>query len=400
MFKRSAQLAQLGLVAPSALVVIIIVVVLLLVGKTINDRAHVLGQSLIAEGPPPSSGSQPQQQSQPQNQPPQNSTGANKPPQSPPNQPNLNPPNTQGNYPPGQPVNNNPNNPKIGNQPGVSGNLQPNPSAGTPPQKPGPNTLNPEQMQVLQQKFQQQAQQQGFQLNGSLPPQYLQSQQNSSGNGQPSGSNQPNTRPVGPNFQALPPPGAFPSIQGNFNVSVGGKDFNLNDGNTKVQLGGNTARAVRPDGTRVEIDKASQEKIATAIKLETGSDVSQNGDNFTIKRGSVGADTKLPISFNVATKTFTVQTANGTSQEVKVLPDEAVQKLIENKVISAVDAKNTTLTEVNNQPVYQVSGSSSQKFLGFLPVSIAKTTLVSAQTGDKISETESPLSRILDAVSF
>jgi len=147
------------------------------------------------------------------------------------------------------------------------------------------------------------------------------------------------------------------------------------------------------------------QKINSAIQLETGSTVSQSGNTFTITRGQVQANTNFPISFNVATKTFTVQTPSG-QQQVSVMPDEALQKLFQSSTISHLQtgqnnqSPTVQLTQINNQPVYQVQGVSQKRFLGFLPVFIQKTAFLSAQSGSLVSTNESFFSKILDSISF
>lgn len=425
-----------GFIGIPVLVMIVLAITLVATAKSIYDKSHVLGQStMLAEdtgggspggNPPPQNQTQqqPQQQSQPQQQqsqpqqnqqPPQQN---NQPSQqgSQPQQPNqqnsqqgnmqqMNPQNYQptggqnGSYGQNNQYNQSGNNqgsqqnPQTGNYniQGQGGGQNQQGSGNSNQQGSNNNqslsAQDQQRYQQMQQQWQQQAAQAGFQLSGSLPTQYFQqSQQN---NQQGTGSN-----------NSLPSLSSFPSINGAFNVSssTGGQSVNLNDGNTKVQLGSSNLTAVKSDGSKVSIDKSALDKITTAIKLETGSEVAQTGDTFSLKRGQVQANTKFPIAFNVATKTFTVQTQNG-EQEVKVLPDQAVQKLLENKETSSTSS-TVILTELNNQPVYQVQGTSQKRFLGILPVSIAKITYVSAQTGESVKTDTSALSKILDTISF
>ncbi len=278
-----------------------------------------------------------------------------------------------------------------------------------------------QQYEQIQQQWQQEAEKNGFQIqpapSGTQPfshTNFFSGQSNQTGN-QNTQSNSANSNQ---SFQALPSLNAFPTIRGNFEVASFGNNeqVNLNDANTKIQLGSQNSnlslKAIKSDGTQIQIDHAAFEKIKAAIKLETGSEITQKQDLFVMKRGEVQAQTTFPISFNVATKTFTVQTPNG-EKEVNVLPDQAVEKLLQNKVFSSIATTSTSqdgsgtsntpeiaLTELDNQAVYQVEGTSQERFLGFIPVSIAKTTYVSAQTGDLVSTNQNPFSRILDLVSF
>lgn len=437
---------------------IVVIATIAVTAKSIYDKSHVLGQSAMlaqeaqapAGGAPPaqsapqqpqSQPSQPQQQpsqpqgqpSQPQEQPQQNSqpqqpaqnNPGSQPQQMQPGQqnPQMNPQNYQPNMqklPENQKQmqqlqnpqdNNNYSQNNQGSQPGKYnggqqqfGNQQNQQGGQNPNEQTRPGN-NPQQIpaqdqqryEKMQQQFQQEADKHGFSISGNMPNQYFQqSQQN---NAQGSGST----------FQALPSPKDFATISGEFKVkSADGTSVDINDGNTKIQLGTNNSNlslnAIRPDGKRIEIDKTAFEAVVAAMKAETGSEVSQKGDAFTFKRGAVEADTKFPISFDVTTKTFSVQTSNG-EKEVAVLPDQAVEKLMENKVFSQLQtststAPSVTLTELDNQPVYQVQGIIQKKFLGFVPISIAKTSYVSAQTGDSVKTDISAFSRLLDITSF
>ena len=209
----------------------------------------------------------------------------------------------------------------------------------------------------------------------------------------------------------------LPTIRGNFNVPVvnSKNDINLNDGTTKIRLGMQgldfSAKAIRADGAEIEIEKEAINKINTVIKMETGVEIKNNGNNFVMKRGEMEAQTKFPISFNVATKTFTITTKTG-EQEIKLLPDEVINNLIDNKSIASVDVVSSIngygeaissgieLTELDNKVIYQVKGRKQKKIFGFLPISIPKTTFVSADTGELIKTDQTIWSSILETVSF
>lgn len=279
-----------------------------------------------------------------------------------------------------------------------------------------------QQMQQAEQQFKQEAAKNGIQFNGSLPPEVLimqqqmmqkiqQGQEQNAGNG--NSSNESFTQPINfSSFQALPSSKDFPTISGIFNVQIAGSQsrIDLNNVNTNIQLGGQNfgLRAKAEDGTEVEIDKSALEKINTAMLLETGAQIQQNQDGITLRRGQIEAKTKFPISFNVATKTFTVQIGNGTS-EISVLPDQAVQKLLENKIISKVEVRNNSttindssviLTEYNSKPVFEVRGASDQKMFGFFPISVSKTSIVSAESGNVVRTNQNIFSRFVDTISF
>lgn len=453
MKNKPAKISQKGFI-PIPLLVLFLIIGTGVVAVKVAEKAHVLGTSvLLAEngdgtGPAGGDGSggssgggspgdgggggnpQPQQQSAPQQQsqsqpqqPPQNSqnsgpsgsgsggSGPNNPNPGTPqvdnrplnqqnnaNQQNPNPGTPQKDF---RPLMNQQNTGPSGSGLGGPGSNNPNP--GTPQDdsrrslnsqnsgpagsgRGGPGSNNPgeqQKFQQLQQQWQQEATKFGFQIQNPT------NQNDNSGPG-----NQRNLS----NGQ-LPPLNSFPSIQGNFNVqggAGGGEQINLNDG-TRVNLG--SLRAIRPDGTQVEIDKDAREKIQAVIKLETGSEFSQTGNTFTVKRGEVSASTDLPVSFNVATKTFTVQTGNG-EQEVNVLPDQAVAKIAESSANFNADSQGIKLIEFNNEPVFEIPGTSKQRFFGFIPIGIQQTSLVSAKDGNLLTTNQSTFSRIVDTFSF
>lgn len=382
---RSAASKLNGFAPVALLLVIVFVVGAVIVGAKVVENPRILGTSnFLAEniggpGPGPGGGDSqpPQQQSQPQpqEQPPQQNTQNNPQPAGVPQVDN-------------RPLNQQNSNTQQNPHPGIpQGDFRPlnqqnSGSAGSGQGGPQPNNPQEQQrFQQLQQQWQQEASKFGFQIQpGSASTQ----------------------GPSGGNGSGIVGNTSFPSIQGNFNVGAigpggGGQQINLNDGNTKITLG--SFRAVRPDGSQFDIDKGAAEKINAAIKLVTGSEVSQNGNTFTVKRGEVSALTDLPLSFNVATKLFTVQTGAG-EREIKVLPDEAVAKIEESNSNFTANSDSVKLIELNNEPVFEVPGTSQQKFLGLVSVGIQQTSVVSAKDGNLVATNQSTVSRILDILSF
>lgn len=312
-----------------------------------------------------------------------------------------------------------------------SNNPQTNTNQQPPLNNPNGNAIPTQfqqQHQQLQQQWRQEATQNGFQIKGEVPLQFQQQLQgsNSGQNNSQSndtrgekGENPQGGRQVNP-FQALPSIKDFPTIEGRFEVRSANNqaNVNLNDPNTHIVLSNTNSNfsltARNADGKEVQIDKEAFEKINTAIKLETGSELRRLNDSFMIKRGNVEAQTTLPISFNVATKTFTAQTSSGT-KELAFLPDQAVEKLMQNNVISKLETDNRAtpgdqngetgnsaikLTEYQNQPVFEVRGIAQKRLLGLIPVSIPKTTLVSAETGDLVKTDTTGFGGVLNLISF
>lgn len=173
-----------------------------------------------------------------------------------------------------------------------------------------------------------------------------------------------------------------------------------------VQNGNASLTAKTADGKETQISSDTLQAINTAMQVTTGAQVQQNGSSLSLSRGGVNAQTALPISFDASTKTFSVQTKSG-EQEISVLPDQAVQKLIDNHVITSVGGSptlgssqsNVQLTERNNLAVFDIQGTSDKKLFGVIPVSISKESVVSAQTGVLITTNQSFLDTLLDNLS-
>lgn len=174
-------------------------------------------------------------------------------------------------------------------------------------------------------------------------------------------------------------------------------------------------KAEQEDGTQAELEddtilKIDERLSANGIKISTAS-----AERFVLQRGDIGAVTSFPLSIDLATNTLSINTPSGI-KNVTVLPDQAVQNLIAANVISRIggsaivdEVLNNNLSTVNEIialgerngiPVYEISGISNQKLLGFIPVKIQKIAAVSAETGEVVS-TNSPLTdTLLDLISF
>jgi len=173
-----------------------------------------------------------------------------------------------------------------------------------------------------------------------------------------------------------------------------------------------TAQFKMPDGSAVEIDeKQALDEINNQLS-SLGINIEKSaGNNFSIKKNNVKAQTNLPLSLDPSTKDLTITTAGGV-KTIKVLPDEAIQRAFlagninssegESKTASASAATTpqTTLTSLNNEAVFKINGFSNKKALGFIPVSFAKTVFVSAENGSIVKTDETFFSKLLEAFSF
>lgn len=171
-----------------------------------------------------------------------------------------------------------------------------------------------------------------------------------------------------------------------------------NEAGEEVELGDDEIFSIRE---RLETD---------TIRVGTGED-----DSFVFARGNAGAQTQFPLSVNLETNELIVTTPAG-ERTVTVLPDAAVSNLLVANIIDrlgpdalAAAAQNAELGSVesivnlgerNGVPIYEISGVSDQRLLGFIPVEIERTAVVSAETGEILDINTPILDTLLDTLSF
>ncbi len=157
----------------------------------------------------------------------------------------------------------------------------------------------------------------------------------------------------------------------------------------------------RSDGSEVEIDP----EVLTQIKNR----LAQNNIQFdsvqgssVIERGNIKASTSLPLSINLANNRLIVTTVNGI-RTVTVLPDTAVQAILNDQVVSRVqtqgDLIQVSLKDISGAPIYEIAGVSDKKILGSLAVRVNKQVWVSAENGQVVQIRENLLNRFLDLIS-
>nr|MBI5455408.1 hypothetical protein [Candidatus Levybacteria bacterium] len=180
-----------------------------------------------------------------------------------------------------------------------------------------------------------------------------------------------------------------------------GGSFELESENGKLKI-----KAKEQDGTELKLEDESLDDINDALEEEGIHVASTSGNNLRIRRGLFEAETHFPLSINPTTNQLTVTTPAGV-KNVAVLPDQAVANLLKGKFIDTVASGSATenptgikLGLLGNNPVFQITGIDEQKLLGFIPVSVNKTSFVSAQNGQIIKIDETLFNRLLDLLSL
>lgn len=169
----------------------------------------------------------------------------------------------------------------------------------------------------------------------------------------------------------------------------------------------------KEDGTEIELDeKDALDKINEKLKdrdIEIGSG---SASKFAFRSGKVETHTNFPLSVDPITGQLTVTTPSGT-HAVTILPQKAVQNMLDSKVLtnvlstgdaitaSAGAANNViALTEVDNNPAFEINGVTDKKVLGIIPVAFSKTVFVSPEDGQVIKTQQSTFDKLLELISF
>lgn len=155
-----------------------------------------------------------------------------------------------------------------------------------------------------------------------------------------------------------------------------------------------------------ELDDEDIDELEDEIEQEfedEGIEIASSSGGLLIKKNKRKALTRFPLSINPETNELVVTTPAG-QKTVTVLPDQAVENMLSNSVLSGIDEdggeENIEIEERNDELVYKVKGEKDHKFLGFIPLKTAITAFVSAQTGELTAQEQSLLSRIISQLSF
>lgn len=156
----------------------------------------------------------------------------------------------------------------------------------------------------------------------------------------------------------------------------------------------------KADGTSASIPTDSLTKINQELESKHIS-LHKDGNATSLTQQGTEATSSLPISVDLHTQTFSVTTGD-TAKSLTLLPNDAIQILLQNGILSIVTTDSTTkkeqitLTQSSNEPVFVVTGLEDKHLFGIFPIEIGKTVTISAQTGDVKQVQEDTLTKIID----
>lgn len=172
--------------------------------------------------------------------------------------------------------------------------------------------------------------------------------------------------------------------------------FKFEQENGEVKL-----KVENEEGKEVEDHDDEREELEDELEEEEIEIATEDGE-LIIKQNGVRARTNFPLSINPETKEFIITTPAG-EKSVSVLPDEAIQNMFEQGFIATRSGESAQSLEIsvhNGNVVYKMKTEREHNFLGFIPLVTPQTILVSAQTGQAITQTQSWLSGLVDLLSF
>ena len=198
----------------------------------------------------------------------------------------------------------------------------------------------------------------------------------------------------------------------------------VEEGRTRIDVysGGVKVRYEIRDGRviiKAETEEGQGVPEQELFKIEdrlnkTGIKIATEGGKLVVARNNVGALSNFPLQVDLNTNQLIASTSAG-SKILTVLPDQAVQNMLAANIISRLDpaflqqaAKSGDLTSIsgvitlgerNGLPVYEIVGLRDQRLLGFIPVTTPVKVIVSAETGQTVTQEQSLLSNIIDFLS-
>lgn len=152
-----------------------------------------------------------------------------------------------------------------------------------------------------------------------------------------------------------------------------------------------------------EIRKQEQKEF----ELKTGDEeikISTEDGKTSFKMKSRNSEVEIktdsPLSVNPITKELVIKTPAG-ERSVAVLPDKAAEVISKLGVIDdSSKAAKMKLEVEDNKLVYKLAGTKQKKLLGFLPITLQREAVVSAETGNVIKTNESVLTTLLNFISL
>lgn len=215
-------------------------------------------------------------------------------------------------------------------------------------------------------------------------------------------------------------------IEDKFNVNPEGLQVEVSHGKSDEN---EQEHQNKPEISHLSDDQKEKLKDTVVKNFEDENEASIASDEggTTIEKDHVKVRTGFPLSIDVSSGQLIVTRPDGTTKNVAVLPDQAIENFMRNKKVNLINVPPTNtgsgsatttpdseatssaqgssetevkLVEKDNKLVYEIKGKKKLKVLGFIPVETDTTGYVSAENGDVVGQDESPFTKFLNFISF
>lgn len=217
------------------------------------------------------------------------------------------------------------------------------------------------------------------------------------------------------------------------------RKFNVDTEKLRVEykpIGKKVLRTVNQEDAQIVIENEEEliDEIEEEIENEEGIEIDEEDGDVILKKGRIKARSRFPLSIDVATGQLTITHPDGSTKDVAILPDQAIENFLKHRKVeliapepkddeddtgtesaetkfespqsteSAESVKETEteveIVERNNELVYKIKGKRRIRVLGFIPAKTEVTGYVSIETGEVIDTTQPILHRLLNLISI
>jgi len=184
------------------------------------------------------------------------------------------------------------------------------------------------------------------------------------------------------------------------------------DGKTKIELEeGNTKIKYIIENGKIVVKKDNEEdddltedeteeienEFEDALENE-GISLASDAAKPTFIKNNIRTASNFPLSFNPETKELVVTTPAG-EKTLTVLPDQAVENMLKNNILSGTQSAQALVTTYDGTLSYEIEGEKTHQIFGILPVKTPVKVFVSAETGEPLAQRQTMLTSLIDFLS-
>lgn len=186
----------------------------------------------------------------------------------------------------------------------------------------------------------------------------------------------------------------------------------------KIENGQVVINVENEDGEELELEDEDLEELEMEVEDVLEDDnvrlIPSLNNQLALTQNNIAALTNFPLSINIETKELIITTPAG-QKIITVLPDEAVENLLNTGIINKIDnlTSENILSEDQINPftgiikietyddkiVYKVKGEKTHRVFGIIPINAPVTAFVSTDSGLPIAKEQSLLTNFIDLLS-